>query len=103
MRTINDRIAADMLNEMPEAKKQQLRKALERNSILTSAYMLSFGTIHIYKEGWYLELEGTRCRFAVWAYDNDGEFKFGRKPNESKLNKLYKESLYFNECDFEKF
>lgn len=79
-----------MLSEMPESKKETLRKACERNDYLTSFYGLSSNqVIHVYKEGWYLQLDGTRCSFKVWAYDNDGEFVFARKPKESKLHKLY--------------
>ncbi len=81
---INYEIAAQMMKEMPESKKEVLRKALDRNFILTSSRVLCFGKITIYKEGWYLELEGTRCSFSVFAKDNDGEFEFTRKP--SKVN-----------------
>lgn len=82
--------AMDILKAMPENKKEILRHALERNAILTSEYGLySMQMITCYKEGWYIELYGTRCAFKVWAYDNDGEFVFARKPKEEKLSKLY--------------
>lgn len=98
---INYEIAAQMMKEMPESKKEVLRKALTRNLILTSSRVMSFGKMTIYKEGWYLELEGTRCSFSVFAKDNDGEFQFCRKPVERLLNKIYDETLYFNEGDFD--
>ena len=98
--TINYEIAKEMLQKMPEEKKVALEKALDRNYILTSSRVLSFGEMTVYKEGWLLELEGTRCKFSVFAKDNDGEFEFIRKPVEKKLHKLYTENLRFNESDF---
>lgn len=102
-RKINYEITKRILNEMPKEKKESLSKALDRNMILTSARVLSMGEITIYKEGWLLTLYGTRCKFTVFAKDNDGEFKFIRKPRENKLNKLYQQTLYFNESDFYQF
>lgn len=103
MRDINKEIAIDMLNQMPESKVEQLKKALNRNCFLTSTYILENGTMHIYKEGFYLELFGTRCKFTVWAKDNDGEFVFGRKPIEEKLHKIYDDFLKFDIDDFNSF
>ena len=100
---INKEIAKEMLSILPESKKKALNNALERNMILTSAYVLSMGEMTIYKEGWYLVLHGTRCSFSVFAKDNDGELQIIRKPNENKLHKLYEQTLYFNESDFYKF
>ena len=97
---INYEIATRMLQEMPKEKKSSLNKALDRNLSLTSVRVLSFGEITVYKEGWLLTLQGTRCQFSVFAKDNDGEFEFCRKPTESKLHKLYAENLRFNETDF---
>lgn len=97
---INYEIAIDMLNNMPEVKKQTLRKALERNLYLTSSYIMESGTMTIYKEGFLLRLNGTRCSFSVFAFDNDGELIFSRKPNEKKLNKIYDEFLKFSESDY---
>lgn len=97
---INYEIAARILQEMPEEKKASLEKALDRNFILTSARVLSMGEMTVYKEGWLLVLNGTRCKFSIFAKDNDGKFEFIRKPIESKLHKLYTQTLYFNECDF---
>ena len=57
--------------------------------------------MHIYKEGFCLELFGTRCRFAVWADDDDSEFIFKRKPKESTLNKIYEQSLRFDCFDYD--
>jgi hypothetical protein len=100
MKNINLEIAKDILNEMPQHKKEVLKKALDRNEILTSSRVLEHGVITIYKEGWLLKLEGTRCSFSVFAKDNDGNFEFIRKPRESKLHKLYTEGLRFSESDF---
>ena len=100
---INYEMALRIMNEMPNEKKESLSKALDRNMILTSARFLSMGEITVYKEGWLLVLNGTRCKFSVFAKDNDGEFEFIRKPNENKLHKLYQQTLYFNESDFYQF
>lgn len=98
---INHEIAIDMINRMPDEKKNVLRKALDRNLILTSSRNLENGTMTVYKEGFYLTLEGTRCSFSVFAYDRDGEFEFTRKPREDKLNKIYKETyIKFSESDY---
>lgn len=87
--------AMDILKAMPENKKETLKHALDRNCILTTTYGLySSQTITVYKEGWYIELDGCRCNFKVWAGDNDGEFVFTRKPNEKNLHPLYSHSFY---------
>ena len=103
MKKYNMDITLDILHQMPESKKELLRKALIRNSLLTSAYLLSECTLTIYKEGWLVKLEGTRSTFTVFAKDNDGEFEFIRKPNENKLHKLYTETATLTESHFEEF
>ena len=85
----NISIIKDMINNLPEVKKITLSKALDRNEILTTVRTLSNQTLVVYKEGWYLKLEGTRSKFSVWAWDNDGEFVIDRKPNENKLSPLF--------------
>lgn len=85
----NRELANRILEEMPEEKKQLLEKALDRNEILTSSRSLGNGCMSVYKEGWYIKLEGTRCSFSVFAKDVDGEFEFIRKPNADKLHKIY--------------
>lgn len=103
MRNVNKEIALQMLDEMPENKKEQLRKTLSRNFYLTSVRNMEHGTFYVYKEGFYLRLEGCRCSFSIWAYDNDGELEFAsRKPRENKLSKIYDEHLSFNEDDFDR-
>lgn len=97
---INKEIAIDMLKKMPEKRKNTFRKALDRNMYLTSAWVLTLGRMTIYKEGYYLQLYGTRSSFSVWAYDNDGRFIFSRKPLDKKLRKLYIVDIMFNEVDF---
>lgn len=103
MEKVNYEIAMDMLKNMPEKKKEVLKKALERNYNLTSSWALGLGTMTIYKEGFLLSLEGTRCSFSVFAFDNDGELEFARKPNESRLNKLYKDDINLSESDCRQF
>ena len=103
IKKINYEMAQQILREMPNEKKQSLKKALDRNLYLTSAKVMSIGEMTIYKEGWFLVLYGTRCRFSVFAKDDDGELVFIRKPNENKLHKLYQQTLHFNECDFYNF
>lgn len=99
---VNEGLVEMMINEMPEAKKAVLRKALERNCILTSCWIMEHGDLTVYKEGFYLQLYGTRSSFAVYYKDEDGELVQMRKPAESKLTKLYTDSIHFNECDFDR-
>lgn len=103
IRQINEEITMDIINQMPDNKKQALKNALIRNSLLTSYYGLSLGYITVYKEGWLVQFDGCRCSFSVWAGDNDGEYTFGRKPVESKLHKLYVMPLYDTDKYFENF
>ena len=92
-----------MLSDMPAEKKAIFDKACTRNMILTSTYGLGDAIITVYKEGWYLQMTGTRCSFSIWAYDNDGELIFARKPKADKLHKLYSDNLImckYSEADF---
>ncbi len=97
----NQELAYDMLEQLSDTKKVQLDKFLSRNEALTSTYGCSFGNLRIYKEGWYLTLEGTRSQFSAWFFDNDGELVEGRKPNENKLHFIYEQDLRFNGVDWE--
>ena len=97
-----------LLESMPEDRKVSLRKALDRNEALTSARTLEHGTLTTYKEGWYIELDGTRCGFKAFILDNDrfdttGEIPFRtiRKPIDSKLHKLYDVPVHMSEGDYE--
>ena len=103
MYKVNQEIITRMLNEMPNEKREVLKKALTRNLYLTSAYVLSSATLTVYKEGWLLRLEGTRANFTLFVKDNDGDFEYIRKPNENKLHKLYEQWVGMNECDFDNF
>lgn len=103
MHKTNREIVASILHQMPKEKKTVLVKVLQKNFILTSSWVLSSCTLTIYKEGWLVKLDGTRCGFSVFAKDNDGEFEFIRKPNENKLHKLYKEWMMMNESDYDEF
>lgn len=98
---INKEISLEILTNLPSKKKEVLVKALDRNFILTSSYVLEGGILAIYKEGFYLILDGTRVGFSVFAYDNDGDLIIAdRKPNDSKLHHLYDDCLNFDESDF---
>ena len=81
-----------ILEDLPEDRKKVLTKALDRNFYLTSVWTLSWADLYVYEEGFYLELSGTRAKFSVWVYDNDGNFEYGRKPVDSKLHLIYKDS-----------
>ena len=100
MYKVNQELVKQMLHDMPESKKATLRKALERNLILTSSYVLSGCTLTIYKEGFLVQLDGTRCSFSVYAKDDDGDLVFMRKPNESTLHKLYSQWQPMDESDY---
>lgn len=78
-----------MFDAMSAEKKEAFRNAAYRNCYLTSEYTLRNGRIVTYKEGWYLELEGCRSRFAAFAKDNDGELEIIRKPKDEKLHKIW--------------
>ncbi len=78
-----------MFQNMPEEKKRSFCNASYRNTYLTSEYTLRDARLTVYKEGWYIEMEGCRSRFAAWAWDNDGELVWGRKPREDKLHYLW--------------
>ena len=78
-----------MFEEMPSSKKKSFNAAATRNLYLTSEYTLRNVRFTVYTEGWYIEMEGCRSRFACYAADNDGEFVFTRKPNANKLHKLW--------------
>lgn len=55
----------------------------------------------IYKEGFYIELEGCRSKFAVFAWDRDGSFEIAeRKPDENKLSKLYVDNFKTDAFNF---
>lgn len=89
MKDINKALAKEMLNKMSQVKRTAYHNAVRRNLILTSSYDLEDVTMTVYKEGWYLVLEGCRSKFAIWYNDEDGELVEGRKPVERKLHKLY--------------
>ena len=92
----NEGLSKEMLTSLSDRKRETLEKALTRNLYLTSCYILENGELTIYKEGFYLQLYGTRASFTVWFTDNDGDLIEGRKPNENKLHKLYSD---FVKCD----
>lgn len=94
MREINKQIINDMMYNLPESKIIALDNACRRNGMLTSEYGLPHLTFTVYKEGFLIQLEGTRSQFNVYAADNDGELVITRKPPESKLHKLYSEWDY---------
>lgn len=61
-------------------KNKVLENAIDRNFILTSVNTLPFLTLEVYKQGYYLILEGCRSKFAVYVEDKDGEMIIKRKP-----------------------
>jgi len=85
-----------MFDVLPDSKKKVFENACYRNYLLTSWTGLGFSRLHIYKEGFYLEMDGTRSRFTVFTKDNDGELEVMKKPNEDKLHKIW-EAQWLNE------
>lgn len=82
-----------IVDAMSEKKIVTFCNACNRNGYLTSHFGMSWYRLSIYKEGWYFCCEGTRSRFAVWAWDRDGEIEIGRKPKTEKLNLLWSHSF----------
>ena len=78
-----------MFDAMPAEKRAVYDKAINRQVYLTSYGQMSRWCVSVYMEGFYIEGEGCRCRFAAWAFDRDGELVFGRKPKEDKLNLIW--------------
>ena len=70
-------------------RREKLEKQLARNGVLTSTYSLENCNIEVYKEGFYIQFEGTRCGYSVYAKDNDGTLELMRKPRKEKLHLLY--------------
>lgn len=99
---VNRELVMDIIKGLPDTRKRVLGDALYRNFILTSAWVLSGCTLSVYKEGFYVELGGTRSAFRVWVSDNDGELVYGRKPAEKTLHKLYEEWGQMSESDFDR-
>ena len=96
---VNKSIALIMLAILPEEKRKTLSDACDRNNYLTSFYGLPEAKLEIYKEGFYLKLEGTRCNFSVYAKDNDGDLEIlQRKPRV--LSYLYTDSFKMSESDY---
>ena len=89
MKGCNVQIANEIMNNLPEGKIKALVNACIRNEMLTTTYGLEQMTMTVYKEGWLLTFNGCRSQFRVFAKDNDGEVEITRKPNESKLHKIY--------------
>lgn len=90
---VNFDLAKDMLANMPAEMRRRLSKTIYRNYCFTSCAHLSWPTMKVYKEGWYIEADGCQCHFAMWVGDNDGEYVYGRKPSEKKLHFLYESIL----------
>lgn len=99
-KSINNEMALEIILALKGKKFERLVATLDRNNYLTSCWDLSSGEMVVYKEGFYLTLEGTRCKFSVFAWDRDGEMEIAdRKPVEGKLHRLYSESLLFHHCE----
>ena len=105
----NEEFTIHLLREaLPEEKKEVLRRALWRNCHFTSAYTLEFGTLTVYKEGWYIELRGVQTGYKVFVMDNDRfdptgtvPYRVIRKPADSKLSYLYTADLHLWEGDYD--
>lgn len=88
----NKEIVRSILANLPENKRASLEAACRRNALLTSYFGLDSLTLTVYKEGFLIELEGTRSKFSVFALDDDGDVVIlNRKPNESSLHKIYQQ------------
>ena len=95
-------VEEELLPNMSESKRASLRAAMNRNFILTSEDNLCDVSLTVYKEGYYLEARGCRCRWSMWISDNDGEFICERKPVEKKLNPICVCYFFQNYIDFRK-
>lgn len=96
-------MTVDMIfDAMPEQKKEVFRNACYRNLLMTSTYMLGFSSLNVYKEGYYLTMEGTRSSFSVFMEDNDGELVLKRKPKDEKLHYLWGMS-WMNEMPIDQY
>lgn len=89
MREVAEMTVEMMFEVLPKEKKEVFENACHRNDILTTYYGLGFSELSIYKEGYYLKMDGTRSSFAVFVKDNDGELEVTRKPKDSKLSFLW--------------
>ena len=100
MSNVNKELAFSALKSMSEKRKSVLRKALERNAILTSCPVLENCIATIYKEGWYFRFQGVRSEFRVFFADHDGTLVETRKPHSDALHKLYTDFFKCCESDF---
>lgn len=90
MQEFNKNFTIEILMAMPEEKKRMLEKQMERTGYLTTYFGLDYQDVDVYKEGWYIKMDGCQSSFRIWVGDNDGEFVFGkRKPKDSKLSYLH--------------
>ena len=96
----NEQITLEIIKVLPDDKLEKLIKVLDRNEALTSTWDISDVTITVYKQGWYIEFIATRSRYAVFAYDRDGDYEItDRKPHENKLDRIYSEHLQFSRME----
>ena len=99
-RKFNNDFTKEMLMQMPAEKKEQLHKAMQRGFYFTTYAGLDYQTVEVYKEGWYIILEGCQTAFKMWVGDDDGCFVYGkRKPNKNKLSLLHRYSTDLTEKD----
>lgn len=99
-RKFNNDFTKEMLMQMPAEKKEQLHRAMQRGFYFTTYAGLDYQTVEVYKEGWYIILEGCQTAFKMWVGDDDGCFVYGkRKPNKNKLSLLHRYSPDLTEKD----
>lgn len=91
-----------LLDELKSSSRWvKVENALDRNLILTSVRTLSLAEVYVYHEGFYLVLNGTRCRVATFFRDDDGELTICRKPHDNKLHLIwYDNSVMMDEDDY---
>lgn len=82
-------VLEELFSRMPDKKVISAWRTCYRNLCFTSEFVPEHCHLEVYKEGWYFVAEGCQCRFSVWAFDRDGEFEFGRKPDKRKLHLIW--------------
>jgi hypothetical protein len=79
----------ELIKEFTKIIPDKVEKFVNREIALTSNNT-AWVSMEVYKEGFYLIIEGTRNKAAQWFTDDDGELIAERKPNKNKLNIIYK-------------
>ena len=80
-----------MFEEMPTSKKKNFNMAATRNLYLTSEYTLRNARFTVYKEGWYIEMEGCRSRLLAMRQTMTGSLYLPE--NRTQINCINFEGL----------